>query len=887
MRTWSERCRRCGQVSVSEVDPGGGARHVRAVCGRGASAAGAVARSVVRELEVLRRRTLGMSVLYADVERAAGAVARSVLVRLTQEEALGMSVLYADVERALQALWPGAVARSVLVRLTQEEALGMSVLYADVERALQALWPGQCGQVSVSEVDPGGGARHVRAVCGRGASAAGAVARSVLVRLTQEEALGMSVLYADVERALQALWPGCVAMPFGSITTGLGIKTSDADCYLHVPAAFQPQRHTFVNRAKRVLASYPATFAELLAIPRANTPIVKFFHLPTTTNCDLSFKTPLGARNSKLVAFLLHADPRLLPMAVLVKYWAKVHQLSGTGRLTNYALTMMIIFYLQQPPHSILPAVAWLQRNPDDDVIVDHWNTGFMSDKASLPPCANTSSISELLGGFFEYYASFDFAEQVVCPFLGTPVHKDCFIDITKIPKEFDRYKANTLTRATPPLRASTAVCVQDPFEQCHNVASAISSKLAQEIKIFFQFAAKAYENDKLKGCENFLKTILLDKPKVIRAKSHPEYKINLFQRIIGTVTRPDWRDVVRKATRTVFETMLKINLGEPEIVEDDKRPKEKYTVTLTKAIWKRKQFARLYDFMKKPFIEKQARITDEVLALEKETFAMHFTATLIFNESAKNAGKLAIKLTDGDIDRFKEFGKFFISTILSWLAQLIRDECKTSNTPERNKEVINQIDKNDDVDSDDDDDDDAGGNDTEGPENDISVNDVSSTDEAEGKVRNDSESDKSGVLVGEVTVDLSEKYNKKTTDIKPEQKAPDKTSPLEVALNNIKLTESTSAQKSSESTAPQKASDNLTVESPVHVIPQSTNSEKSPIQKATQNTTPEESPIQKAPQNTTPVESTVQKDPDDSAPLETKETSSCENIQSDTQTNS
>ncbi|KAJ2937493.1 hypothetical protein O0L34_g17537 [Tuta absoluta] len=756
------------------------------------------------------------------------------------------------------------------------------------------------------------------------------------VRLTQEEVMNVSVLYADLERALQALWPGCVAMPFGSITTGLGIKTSDADCFVHVPTVYQSQKHNFVNKAKRVLQNYPQIFAEIFAIPRANTPIVKFFHIPTEINCDLSFKTPLGAQNSKLIAFLLHADPRLLPMAVTVKYWAKVHGLSGTGRLTNYALTMMIIFYLQQPPMTILPSVEWLQRDPKDEVIVDSWNTGFMSKKELLPVCANTSSISELLGGFFEYYSNFDFADLVVCPFMGVPVKKECFVDIAKIPPEFDRYKANTLTRLTPPLRAATAMCVQDPFEQCHNVASAISSKLAADIRAFFQFAAKTYENDKLSGCEKFLKTILLDKPKKIRAKSHPEYKINLIQRMIGNITRTDWKDVIREAVLTVFETMLKIKLGEPEPVPDAKKPKERYYATITKTIWKRKQFARLYDFMKKGFVEKQSAITDEVLALDKEHFRLQFTVTLTFHESPKNAGKLAIKLTEGDVDRFKEFGKFFISTVLSWLAQLIKDENKTPNTPEQNQTVVNENNvKNEDLDSDDDDDDDAGENDTEEQENDLSVNenDASSTDEAESAIRNDSESDKGVAAATTVVKESTNKIpeNKTTTDLSPEQKAPDKISHLEVALNSITLTDSTIAQNTPENTATvQKASDNTPVDSPIPKAPQNATPVESPVQKAPQNTAPAESPaekapetatlaesptqktsdntmvvespeekapeittsvvssVQKAPESSMTVESSKQKAPENMAPLQIKQTSSfCDPVQSDTQTNS
>lgn len=503
-------------------------------------------------------------------------------------------------------------------------------------------------------------------------------------------------------------------MPFGSITTGLGIKTSDADCYVHIPN--QP-RHLaaaggHVNRAKRVLQAYPQLFAEILSIPRANTPIVKFFHIPTKTNCDLSFKTPLGAQNSKLIAFLLQSDPRLIPMAVVIKYWAKIHGLSGTGKLSNYALTMLIIFYLQQPPISILPSVEWLQRDGANDVIVDFWNTGFMDKRGLLPPSTNTSSISELLGGFFEFYVSFNFEEFVVCPFLGRPIKKDAFKDMVSLPSEFERYKCNVLNGLVMPIRFTTSMCVQDPFEQCHNVASAITSRLAPEIKAFFKFAANCYEKEKLNKCEEFLKTILLQEPNIVRTKSFPEYRVTLFSRFISSYVKdPDWKSVVREVVMTVFEKILKLKLVkvDEKVNPETKKEKEKYSTTLTKRIWKRKQFAKICSVMNLDFEEMQTRITDEIINFDKQNILVEFTLLLTFANDPKGA-VLLIKLTNGDKEAFKEFGKFYMSVLHHWLTSLLRPliKCYKNDTDvaeveETKNELDSKLDEGHELDSDDD----------------------------------------------------------------------------------------------------------------------------------------------------------------------------------------
>ncbi|XP_064073240.1 speckle targeted PIP5K1A-regulated poly(A) polymerase-like [Vanessa tameamea] len=498
------------------------------------------------------------------------------------------------------------------------------------------------------------------------------------VRLAQDEVAALAQLYHDLEQALQQPWPGCVAMPFGSITTGLGIKTSDADCFIHVPPNLHHPSTNYVIKAKRILQQYPQLFAEILAIPRANTPIVKFFHIPTETNCDVTFKTPLGSQNSKLIAFLLHADPRLIPMAVVIKYWARVHGLSGTGKLTNYALTMLIIFYLQQPPVSILPAVEWLQRDADNDIIVDHWNTGFMHHHDRLPESTNTSSISELLGGFFQYYSTFNFTDLIVCPFMGSPIKKDLFKDLNLLPKEFGRYVSNIRDRLTDPMRFTTAMCVQDPFELCHNVASPITSRLAFEIKEFFRFAAAAYDKEKLNNCKGLFQIILIQKPKLSNGKLHPEFRVVIYPHIIQNIINPDWKSVITEVLKKVFEQICKIKLVriEEKANNTGKKQKEKYLAVVDKPIWKRNQFSKLYNLMHLDFLQKQTRITEEILNVEKQQYNVQFRLILTFSQEPKNAAA-CIKLIEGDPVVFREFGKFFVSSMHNWFVTLIKSDLK------------------------------------------------------------------------------------------------------------------------------------------------------------------------------------------------------------------
>ncbi|XP_045452125.1 poly(A) RNA polymerase, mitochondrial-like [Melitaea cinxia] len=495
------------------------------------------------------------------------------------------------------------------------------------------------------------------------------------VRLSQGAVARLGALYQDLAAALQAHWPGCMAIPFGSITTGLGVKGSDADCFIHIPPEQRQNHGSLVNRAKRILQQQPRTFADVFSIPRANTPIVKFVHVPTGFHCDITFKTPLGTQNSRLIAFLLQSDPRLTPMAVVIKYWARVNGFSGTGKLTNYALTMLVIFYLQQAPVSILPPVELLQRDPETEIIVDGWNAGFSDDYDRLPESTNTSSISELLGGFFQYYSTFNFAGDIVCPFLGVPVKKELFKDLSLLPSEFNRYADNVRDQESTPLRVTTPICVQDPFEHSHNVSSMITSRMYTEIIAFFKFAAAAYDREKLNGCNKLLRTILLEKPKILREKLHLEFRSVIVPHIMRKVENPDWMSVVREVTVKIFKQICKIKLEkiDESPIEGSKKLKDKYMCVLTKAIWKRKQFSKLYNMMKLNFLDKQTRITEEILNVEKQIYDIQFRLMLTFKAETRHT-TIVIKLIEGDPVVFREFGKFFGSVILNWYFVLLKD---------------------------------------------------------------------------------------------------------------------------------------------------------------------------------------------------------------------
>lgn len=277
--------------------------------------------------------------------------------------------------------------------------------------------------------------------------------------------------------------------PFGSIVTGLGIKTSDIDCYIQLP----PNYHQInaVKWAKKILQRHYPKFSQLIAITTAKVPIVKFLHEPTGFNCDVNFSSSNGVRNSKLVAFLLSLDSRAMPLAIIIKYWGKRFNLTGTNLMANYTLTLMVIFYLQGK--SVLPSVEELQRDTEC-FWVDNWNTAFSDGCEYVSD--NSESLYMLLGGFFDYYYNFDYAQDLISPYLGRPVKKEEIKHVNMLPPSYKLYQQNVLTKRCDVIRCDVSMCVQDPFQHSRNCSVAVFPRLFKKIHAYFGLASKTFHEN-------------------------------------------------------------------------------------------------------------------------------------------------------------------------------------------------------------------------------------------------------------------------------------------------------------------------------------------------------------------------------------------------------
>ncbi|SPO03192.1 related to caffeine-induced death protein 1 Cid1 [Cephalotrichum gorgonifer] len=151
------------------------------------------------------------------------------------------------------------------------------------------------------------------------------------------------------------------------------------------------------------------------------------FEIPKTgvgVQCDINFSAHLALQNTLLLRCYSHTDPRVRPLILFVKHWAKVRSINTPyrGTLSSYGYVLMALHFLVNvakpfvcpnlqklappPPLGLSPAQL------EETVHCKGRDIRFWRDEREILQLArenrlnqNRQSVGELLRGFFEYYA--------------------------------------------------------------------------------------------------------------------------------------------------------------------------------------------------------------------------------------------------------------------------------------------------------------------------------------------------------------------------------------------------------------------------------------------------------------------------------------------------
>eukprot|EP00099_Drosophila_melanogaster_P006513 NP_001259129.1 mitochondrial poly(A) polymerase, isoform C [Drosophila melanogaster] len=304
----------------------------------------------------------------------------------------------------------------------------------------------------------------------------------------------------QVQQAIAGMFPAAQAQPFGSSVNGFGRMGCDLDLILRFDSdmgakipleAAVPSRlvyHTKENlsNGRSQTQRHMECFGDMLhlflpgvchvrRILQARVPIIKYHHEHLDLEVDLSMSNLTGFYMSELLYMFGEMDPRVRPLTFTIRRWAQTCGLTNPspGRwISNFSLTCLVMFFLQQLRQPILPTIGALAKaaEPGDSrVTEDGINCTFTRNVDRLGfRSRNQSSLSELLLQFFEFYSQFDFHNRAISLNEGKPLSKP----------------------------DHSAMYIVNPLEQLLNVSKNVSLEECERLRIEVRNAAWVLESE-------------------------------------------------------------------------------------------------------------------------------------------------------------------------------------------------------------------------------------------------------------------------------------------------------------------------------------------------------------------------------------------------------
>ncbi|XP_055370923.1 poly(A) RNA polymerase, mitochondrial [Condylostylus longicornis] len=255
----------------------------------------------------------------------------------------------------------------------------------------------------------------------------------------------------QIENSISGIFPKASALPFGSSVNGFGKMGCDLDLVLRFNQGIVKDNinsrlvfHTKENLTNErsqvqkqmecisdILQIFLPGITSVRRILQARVPIIKFHHLLLNLDVDLTMSNMSGVYMSELLYILGEIDHRIRSLIFVIRKWAQSVGLTNPspGRwITNFSLSCLAIFFLQNVKHPLLPPIDLLNKSAtinDIRITENGLNCTFLRDHSILDfRTENNSELSELLLQFFEFFSQFDFSNKAISMNKGSAIIK-------------------------------------------------------------------------------------------------------------------------------------------------------------------------------------------------------------------------------------------------------------------------------------------------------------------------------------------------------------------------------------------------------------------------------------------------------------------------------
>jgi len=289
-------------------------------------------------------------------------------------------------------------------------------------------------------------------------------------------------LLSKLQKLVTTEWPD--ANPnlhlFGSSANEFGFNNADIDISLIIDESKSGQERNVVQTLGELLKK--KQMRNVKTLPRARVPIVKFSDPTSNISCDICINNLLALQNTQLLADYSRIDPRVQPLGIVIKYWAKRRQINEPyqGTLSSYAYILMVLNFLQQRKPPIIPCLQQY-HDPDDPlplqrVELDGFDCYYYKKIDRLKDFGkeNKETLGELLFGFFKWIScEFDWDNMVLSVRTGK--------FLTKVEKHWDKKVEDS--------RDHVYLTIEDPFEISHNLGRIVDLENIKVLKYEFDRA--------------------------------------------------------------------------------------------------------------------------------------------------------------------------------------------------------------------------------------------------------------------------------------------------------------------------------------------------------------------------------------------------------------
>nr|XP_020480384.1 poly(A) RNA polymerase, mitochondrial isoform X1 [Monopterus albus] len=261
-------------------------------------------------------------------------------------------------------------------------------------------------------------------------------------QLTEENSRLRFLVCSLLKDIAVAYFPECTIKPFGSSVNGFGKLGCDLDMFLDLDGIhgwnvkmpksglsleFQMKR---ANSERGVTQSILSVVGECVdqfepgcvgvqKILNARCPLVRFSHQPSGFQCDLTANNRVAMKSTELLYLYGELDPRVRSLVFTVRCWARAHSITSSipgAWITNFSLTIMVLFFLQTRRPPIIPTLDHLRElaGPADKSVIEGNDCTFVSDFSKIQLQTNTETLERLLCEFFDFYATFAFSKMSI-----------------------------------------------------------------------------------------------------------------------------------------------------------------------------------------------------------------------------------------------------------------------------------------------------------------------------------------------------------------------------------------------------------------------------------------------------------------------------------------